>query len=910
MSQTKYDPSKIESKWYSAWEKNKVFSPSGKGESYCIMIPPPNVTGTLHMGHAFQVTLMDILCRYKRMCGFNTLWQAGTDHAGIATQMVVERKLTAQGLSRNDLGREKFIDQVWEWKDQSGNIITKQLRRMGASLDWDSERFTLDEGLSRAVRKVFIDLYNKNLIYKGKKLVNWDPVLQTALSDLEVIQNEEDGKIWTINYKIEDENNFLSIATTRPETLLGDTGVAVNPNDERYKKYIGKNIIVPLVGRKVKIIGDDYVDSEFGTGCLKITPAHDFNDFEIAKRHNLEVINIFDSSARVLNTFDNYSNLDRYEARKKILKDLDELKVLIEEKDHKMVIPRGDRSHAVIEPYMTDQWYVKTKEIAEKAMEAVKESEIKFVPKNWEKTYFEWMNNIEDWCISRQLWWGHRIPAWYDAENNIYVGNSEEEIRDKFQIRDEVQLTQDEDVLDTWFSSSLWPFSTLGWPDENDRVKTFYPTSVLITGFDIIFFWVARMIMMGLEFLEDVPFKEVYVHGLVKDAHGNKMSKSKGNIIDPIDLIDGIDIDSLLIKRSSDLMQPEMAEKIRKNTKKEYPNGIEAYGTDALRFTFSSLATSNRDINFDLKKLEGNRNFCNKIWNAARYIKLLKDEYKVTSVKNPEYDDTDVWIYKRLNNLITSLRTNYEKYRFDFASKDLYDFIWNDFCNWYIELSKIDIKSKDSKKIESKIFHLEELFKNIILLLHPTMPFITEELKLFSFNDDRFLIQHNYPTEIEIPDESRSNYINWLTNIISEIRKYRSELGINPSAKVKIKISNLRKEDERLVLKYQDYLKSIARLSECEIIKEINDDNVPTIVVENLKIQIYDDNINISEELKRLSKEIEKTNKLINGLKLRLENKNFVQNAPGHVVVKDQENLDSLKVKLTELENQQKHMNG
>ena len=702
MIDNKYNPSEIEGKWYKEWEENKIFSPSGDGEPYCIMIPPPNVTGTLHMGHAFQVTLMDILCRYHRMLGNKTLWQAGTDHAGIATQMVVERKLTAQGISRTDLGREKFIDQVWDWKSQSGDIITKQLRRMGASLDWGSERFTLDEGLSIAVSKVFIDLYEEGLIYKGKRLVNWDPVLQTALSDLEVISSEENGKIWQIKYFLEnDAENYLEIATTRPETILGDTAVAVNPLDEKYKKYIGKNVIVPITGKKVPIISDEYVDMEFGTGCLKITPAHDFNDYEIAKKHNLEIINIFDTSARVKCDFKEYNNLDRFEARKKILSELQESNNLTKVSDHKMVIPRGDRSLSIIEPLMTDQWYVKIKPLAEEAIRCVKEKEIKFVPENWEKTYFEWMNNIQDWCISRQLWWGHRIPAWYDEEKNIYVGKDEIDVRKKYDIKSQTILTQDEDVLDTWFSSSLWPFSTLGWPNETERVKTFYPTSVLITGFDIIFFWVARMIMMGKKFVGEVPFKEIYVHGLVKDSSGKKMSKSKGNIIDPIDLIDGIKLEDLINKRASDLMQPEMAEKIKKNTKKEYPHGIDSYGTDALRFTFASLASNGRDINFNLKRVEGYRNFCNKLWNAARYVKM-QSQNQSYDIESEKFSDEDFWIRKKLSTLITDTKESYKNYRFDYAAKNLYSFVWQDYCNWYIEISKSKLNKDNISEVEKK----------------------------------------------------------------------------------------------------------------------------------------------------------------------------------------------------------------
>ena len=908
MKNSKYDPSNIESKWYKQWEEGKTFSPKGEGEPYCIMIPPPNVTGTLHMGHAFQITLMDTLCRYHRMLGYNTLWQAGTDHAGIATQMVVERKLTAQGISRTDLGREKFIDQVWGWKNQSGDIITKQLRRMGASLDWDSERFTLDEGLSKSVKKVFIDLYDKGLIYRGKRIVNWDPVLQTALSDLEVISSEETGKLWKIKYQLENNpNEYLEIATTRPETILGDTAVAVNPEDERYKKYIGQKVIVPIIGRSVKIIGDDHVDMEFGTGCLKITPAHDFNDYKLGEKHNLEFINIFDSLARINSSFPKYKNLDRYEARKKILNDLKNENLLLSEDPHKMVVPRGDRSHAVIEPYITDQWYVKVEPLASKAIEYVKDNKIKFIPKNWEKTYFEWMNNIEDWCISRQLWWGHRIPAWYDANNNIYVGNSEKEVREKYEINNDIALTQDEDVLDTWFSSSLWPFSTLGWPDETERVKTFYPTSTLITGFDIIFFWVARMIMMGLEFLNDVPFKEIYVHGLVRDASGNKMSKSKGNIIDPIDLIDGITLDKLIEKRSSDLMQPEMEEKIIKNTKKEYPNGIGSYGTDALRFTFASLAGAGRDINFDLKRVEGYRNFCNKLWNAARFIEMQKQE-EIKNSEDPVFTDIDKWIYKRLDNSIEETKKNYAIYRFDYAARNLYEFVWNDFCNWYIEISKVRLLSVNisEKEKSSIVFHLKKIFYQIILMLHPIMPFITEEIHKDMFNNDNFIQNLEYPKKNNISFKNDGK-INWMIALISEIRKLRSESNVPPSEIIDIYVTGETKKDKDYYSELSLFINTLTK-ADNYIWSDKNDlTNISTCIINNLKIQIDTEKfIDIKQEIIRLEKEIEKASVQASQIKTRISNSEFIENAPGHVVVKDRQKLEELNLKIEKLETQRK----
>ena len=910
MIDNKYNPSEIEDKWYEEWEENKIFSPSGDGEPYCIMIPPPNVTGTLHMGHAFQVTLMDILCRYHRMLGNKTLWQAGTDHAGIATQMVVERKLTAQGISRTDLGREKFIDQVWDWKSQSGDIITKQLRRMGASLDWESERFTLDEGLSIAVSKVFIDLYEEGLIYKGKRLVNWDPVLQTALSDLEVISSEENGKIWQIKYFLEnDSENYLEIATTRPETILGDTAVAVNPLDEKYRRYIGKNVIVPITGKKVPIISDEYVDMEFGTGCLKITPAHDFNDYELAKKHNLEIINIFDTSARVQCEFKEYNNLDRFEARKKILSELQESNNLTKISDHKMVIPRGDRSHSIIEPLMTDQWYVKIKPLAEEAIRCVKEKEIKFVPENWEKTYFEWMNNIQDWCISRQLWWGHRIPAWYDEEQNIYVGKDEDDVRKKYDIKSETILTQDEDVLDTWFSSSLWPFSTLGWPNETERVKTFYPTSVLITGFDIIFFWVARMIMMGKKFVGEVPFKEIYVHGLVKDSSGKKMSKSKGNIIDPIDLIDGIKLEDLINKRASDLMQPEMAEKIKKNTKKEYPEGIDSYGTDALRFTFASLASNGRDINFNLKRVEGYRNFCNKLWNAARYVKMQSQDQSY-DIESEKFTNEDFWIRNKLSVLIANTKDSYKNYRFDYAAKNLYSFVWQDYCNWYIEISKSKLNKKNISEIEKSIiiYNLRDILKNILLLLHPIMPFITEEIYHDMYGEEKFLQDNNYPDTEKFSNDVDVSNISWMIDIVSVIRKTRSEIGVQPNKDIEVVIVGENNKDKLFFKNLSSLIMDLAKLNKFSFGQEDINQNYYTCVSNNLKLLIpSSDLIDIDSEINRISREKEKYIKQSIGIEGRLANSEFINNAPGHVVVADEQKLKELKMQILKIDEQLKN---
>jgi valyl-tRNA synthetase len=721
-----YDPKVIENRFRSFWEDNDFFSSnlnSHSSKSYCIMLPPPNVTGSLHMGHAFQHTIMDILTRYHRANGDQTLWQPGTDHAGIATQMVVERQLGMESKTRHDLGRDKFIERVWDWKESSGGTITSQMRRLGTSVDWSRERFTMDEGLSDAVQKVFIDLYNEGLIYRGKRLVNWDPVLHTAVSDLEVISTEEQGSLWHMRYPITDSSDYLVVATTRPETMLGDTAVAVHPEDERYSHLIGKTITLPLTDRIVPIIADDYVDREFGTGCVKITPAHDFNDYEMGERHDLEKINIFTDDAKINDAVhSNYQGMDRFDARKAIIKDLEKLNLLEKIEPHKLMVPRGDRTNAVIEPYLTDQWFVKVEPLAKPAIDAVKNGDINFIPSNWSKTYFNWMENIEDWCISRQIWWGHRIPAWYDESGKVYVANNIEEAQE-LAGKDAI-LSQDQDVLDTWFSSALWPFSTLGWPENTKELETFYPTSVLVTGFDIIFFWVARMIMFGLKFAGDIPFKDIYITGLIRDSHGQKMSKSKGNVLDPIDLIDGIDLESLLEKRTQGMMQPEMAEKIKKQTASEFPDGIPSFGTDALRFTFAALASFGRDIKFDLKRVEGYRNFCNKLWNASRYVlmKLEGSELKGEGTLST----SDEWILSRLQGAKKSINKHLNEYRIDLMAQTIYDFVWHDFCDWYLELSKPLLNDPDTKN--STEITLIKVLEEIITLLHPITPFITEEI--------------------------------------------------------------------------------------------------------------------------------------------------------------------------------------
>ncbi|MDX1570778.1 MAG: valine--tRNA ligase, partial [Xanthomonadales bacterium] len=721
-----FDPHKIEQRWYAFWEESGHFEPGAEGEPYCIMLPPPNVTGRLHMGHAFQDTLMDALVRFHRMEGDRSLWQCGTDHAGIATQMVVERQLAAQGRHRRDLGRDKFVEAVWKWKGQSGGEITRQMRRLGASVDWSTERFTMDEGLSAAVRKVFVDLHKEGLIYRGKRLVNWDPVLHTALSDLEVISEEEDGHLWHLRYPYADGKGHVIVATTRPETMLGDTAVAVHPDDERYANLVGRSVILPLADREIPVVADEHVDPEFGTGCVKITPGHDFDDYEVGRRHDLPVINILNDDATLNeNAPAQFRGMDRFDARREMVAELERLDLLEKIEKHRLKVPRGDRSGAVLEPYLTDQWFVDLtreetadgrpgghRKITEPAIAAVETGAIRFVPGNWTKTYYEWMHNIQDWCISRQLWWGHRIPAWYDSDGNVYVGESEAAVRELYDLGDR-ELTRDPDVLDTWFSSALWPFSTLGWPEDTDRLKVFYPTSVLVTGFDIIFFWVARMIMMGLKFMGDVPFREVYIHGLIRDAHGQKMSKSKGNILDPLDLIDGIDLESLVEKRTTGLMQPQMAPAIEKATREDFPDGLKAYGTDALRFTFAALATQGRDIRFDVGRIEGYRNFCNKLWNAARYV-LMNAEGEPVDPRSEHRSTFDRWILSCLEQTIARTREHLRDYRFDLAAQAIYEFTWNEYCDWYLELTKPVLYGEDEAAKRATRFVLLTVLENLL----------------------------------------------------------------------------------------------------------------------------------------------------------------------------------------------------
>ncbi|MCP4701194.1 MAG: valine--tRNA ligase [Gammaproteobacteria bacterium] len=908
-----YNPHAIEQHWYETWENRGYFTPAGSGDPYCIMIPPPNVTGTLHMGHAFQDTLMDLLTRYHRMRGDNALWQAGTDHAGIATQMVVERQLAEQGKTRHDLGREQFIKQVWEWKAHSGGHITRQLRRMGSSLDWAHERFTMDEGLSNAVREVFVRLYDEGLIYRGKRLVNWDPVLHTALSDLEVISAEEDGSLWYMRYPLADGSGHVIVATTRPETMLGDTAVAVNPRDPRYEKIIGKQVALPLTDRVIPVIADDYVDAEFGTGAVKITPAHDFNDYAMGRRHNLAVINILTADAQINeNGPPAYQGMDRFAARKRILEDLKAADLLEKIEPYKLKAPRGDRSHAIVEPFLTDQWYVKTGPLAKEAIRAVEDGRIKFIPENWSKTYFEWMRNIEDWCISRQIWWGHRIPAWYDEAGKIYVGYSEAQVREKYKLGNDMPLKQDADVLDTWFSSALWPFSTLGWPEQSERLKTFYPTSVLVTGFDIIFFWVARMIMMGLKFMDDVPFREVYIHGLVRDADGQKMSKSKGNVLDPIDLIDGISLEDLLVKRTTGLMQPQMAPKIAAATREHYPEGIRTYGADALRFTFAALASTGRDIRFDTGRIEGYRNFCNKLWNATRYV-LMNTEGKDVGLGNApmELALAERWILSLLQQVKEAVEQHFQNYRFDLAAQTLYEFTWNEYCDWYLEFSKPALAGEDSPAARGVRHTLLQVLETLQRLLHPIMPFITEELwqkvAPLAGIEGKTIMTQPYPrAQPDRIDTKAIAEIEWLKSVILGIRKIRSEMDIPPSKRLPVLLQNATPDDRRKLADTQHFLTALARADSVTWLESGADaPESATALAGEMKILIpLAGLIDKDAELERLNKEMNKLRKDLEKCTRKLENANFVQRAPQAVVDKERQRVAEMSSSLRQLEMQ------
>lgn len=905
-----YSPQQIEQYWYQRWEQQNYFAPSGQQNPYCIMIPPPNVTGTLHMGHAFQDTLMDILIRYHRMCGYNTLWQAGTDHAGIATQMVVERQLAAHGQSRHDLGREAFIEKVWAWKAQSGGHITQQLRQMGASVDWATERFTMDEGLSQAVREVFVRLYDEGLIYRGKRLVNWDPVLHTAVSDLEVIAEEENGSLWHLRYPLTEGNGYLVVATTRPETMLGDTAVAVHPEDERYRQHIGKTVNLPLTGRTIPVIADEYVDPSFGSGCVKITPAHDFNDYLVGQRHQLPIINIFTESATLNeNAPTAYQGLDRFVARRQMVADLQAQDLLVKIDPHKLTVPRGDRSNAVIEPFLTDQWYVKIQPLAEPAIKAVEEGKIQFVPAIWTKTYFDWMHNIQDWCISRQIWWGHRIPAWYDENGKEYVGYSETHVREKYQLAETVQLTQDTDVLDTWFSSALWPFSTLGWPEETARLRTFYPTSVLVTGFDIIFFWVARMIMFGLKFMQDVPFRQVYIHGLIRDAEGQKMSKSKGNVLDPIDLINGVELETLIRKRTTGLMQPEMAGKIEQATCAQYPQGISAFGADALRFTFAALASTGRDIRFDMGRIEGYRNFCNKLWNATRYVLLSVNAEQLKETATLPL--TALWIHSLLQQTIAQVNQHLQAYRFDLAAQCLYELTWNEYCDWYVEFSKPVLQTSDVAEQVGTRQTLVNVLETLLRLLHPFIPFITEELwqqvaPLAGKNGETIMLQAYPQAQLEQVDTQAIQEIEWVKQVILGIRRIRAEIDIAPGKLLPVLCQNGSALDQQRLQTHSKLLMTLARLDVITVLPaEVHVPESAIALVGEMRILIpLTGLIDKDAELKRLSREIDKLAKELEKCTSKLHNPNFVSRAPAEVVAKEQERANDTKTSLQQLQAQ------
>lgn len=927
-----YNPKAIEERWYDTWEQSGYFAPQGDGKPYCIMIPPPNVTGTLHMGHAFSDTIMDALIRYHRMLGDKTLWQPGCDHAGIATQMLIERQLNREGLTRHDLGRNKFLERVWQWKEESGGTITRQLRRLGASPDWSKERFTMDEGMSAAVREVFVKLHEDGLIYRGKRLVNWDPVLHTALSDLEVLSEEENGSLWHFRYPLSDGSGSVVIATTRPETLLGDSAVAVHPDDDRFQALIGKSITLPLVGREIPIVADDYVDPKFGTGCLKITPAHDFNDHALGLRHNLDVINVMTDDAAMNDQVpEKYQGLDRYEARKLIVKDMDAAGLLVEVKPHKLMVPRGDRSNAVVEPYLTDQWYVDlTRDvqddgrpgghtaIIQPSLDAVSSGRINFVPGNWTRTYDQWLENIQDWCISRQIWWGHRIPAWYDDAGNIYVANDEAAVRKKYNLADNLSLRQDEDVLDTWFSSALWPFSTLGWPEKTDDLKTFYPGSVLVTGFDIIFFWVARMIMFGTRFMDgEVPFKDVYIHGLVRDASGQKMSKSKGNVLDPLDIIDGIELEALVAKRTANLMQDHKAKEIEKQTRKEFADGIPSFGTDALRFTFASLASNGRDVRFDLKRVEGYRNFCNKLFNATRYV-LMNTEGLDASHIPATLNPIDRWIISRLQQTESAVALHIGDYRFDLAATALYEFIWNEYCDWYLEMAKpiLNGDASDEEKQATRVT-LVSVLESTLRLAHPFMPFITEELwqqvaPLANKSGPTICLQPYPVSDQNLVDQQSLDEIEWVKQVVMGVRRIRSEMNINPGKRLPLNIAEATAADIDKLQRHQDLLIFLARLDAIAILQD--DDDAPesaVALVDQLKLMIpMAGLIDKDAELARLGKETDRLSKEVARLSAKLGNSGFTDKAPAAVVATEQKKLDDARASLLQMEEQHRKISA
>ena len=933
-----FEPRPIESKWYARWEASDVFRPSGHGEPYCILLPPPNVTGTLHMGHAFQQTVMDMLIRYQRMRGMNTLWQVGTDHAGIATQKIVENQLAVDNKSRHDLGREPFVERVWQWKEESGSTITNQMRRLGVAADWSRERFTMDEGLSAAVRKVFVDWYRAGLIYRGNRLVNWDPVLGTAVSDLEVNNVERDGHMWSIRYPVTGSDESVVVATTRPETMLGDVAVAVNPDDERYQKLIGKTLTLPLTGRQIPVIADDYVDKEFGTGCVKITPAHDFNDYAIGQRHKLAPIEIFTLDAKVnANAPAKYQGMDRYEARKVVLADLDAAGLLVETKPHKLQVPVSQRSDAVIEPMLTDQWFVDLTSdtqkdgrpggrtaITEPALDAVRSGEIKFVPENWTTTYTQWLENIQDWCISRQLWWGHRIPAWYDEAGNIFVGEDEDDARRHATVAPVGALKQDEDVLDTWFSSALWPFSTLGWPangpvknERGDVVanwevdKIFLPSAVLVTGFDIIFFWVARMVMATKYFTGKVPFREVYINAIVRDAEGQKMSKSKGNTLDPLDLIDGIELEPLVEKSTKSLLIPQVREKVEKRIRKDYPNGIPAIGTDALRFTFTALASYSRTINFDIKRAEGYKAFCNKLWNAARFVLMNLPEGELPAPSGAPATEAERWILTRLKQTLGEVEQHFVTYRFDLLAQALYEFTWNEFCDWFLELSKPALNGDDAVAAASTRHTLVVVLETVLRALHPIVPFITEEIwqsvapKLGIKADG--ILQRSWPKVSEIPtDETATAEIEWFKNVLSGIRRIRAEMNIAPGKTIPLLLADGDATDRARAAKFAAQISFLARVDAPQWIDSgANEPAAAAAVVGSMRVLIpLAGLIDLGAEKTRLAKEIGRIEGEIKKCENKLGNANFVANAPAEVVTQERQRIADWGTQLTALREQ------
>jgi valyl-tRNA synthetase len=905
-----YSPADIETRIYAHWEAGGYFAPSGNGQPYSIVIPPPNVTGTLHMGHAFQDTIMDALIRFHRMRGFNTLWQPGTDHAGIATQMVVERQLNAAGQSRVDLGRDAFIERVWQWKETSGGMIAKQMRRLGASVDWQRDMFTLDPALSQAVTEVFVRLYEEGLIYRGKRLVNWDPVLKTALSDLEVVAEEESGNLWHLRYPLCQGPGYLVVATTRPETMLGDAAVAVHPDDERYRHLIGRKVRLPLADRELPIIADAYVDPAFGSGCVKITPAHDFNDYDVGQRHELPLINIMTLDATLNDSVPRaYRGLDRFVAREKIIADLDAMGLIERIEPHKLTVPRGDRSNAVLEPLLTDQWFVDIKPLAAPAIRAVESGEVRFVPETWTGVYYEWMHKIRDWCISRQLWWGHRIPAWYDPDGRWYVARSEAEARSAHGIDAATPLRQDDDVLDTWFSSALWPFSTQGWPEKTQASQTYYPTAVLVTGFDIIFFWVARMIMMGLKFTGDVPFRAVYIHGLIRDQDGQKMSKSKGNVIDPLDIVDGISLDALLAKRTTGLMQPQMKSGIEKATRKQFPQGIAAYGTDALRLCLARLATQSRDLRFDMAKVEEYRNFCNKLWNAARYV-LMNVEGQDLNPQGAEYSLADRWIRSRLAGMLTRIEAGFADYRLDNVANALYEFTWHEFCDWYVELSKAVLQSESASPAAKRgtRFTLVQTLETLLRALHPLAPFISEEIwqrvRVSAGATGETIMRTDFPTAATVPTDSLAEpEMRWVMDFVLGVRQIKGEMDIALSRKLEVLLQNVSARDMEYLERNLHYLMRLAGVEPPRVLAAGEAAPIAAVaLLGNLEILVpMKGLIDPTAELERLAKRLRKAEIDLSKLEAKLSNSQFAQNAPPDIVAKDQQRLEELRTEIGQL---------